>query len=232
MPVKVTGKAVKSANKIAEKVARKSKLGAPVYSLLGKEVGVEGLPKEVFGQEVNEQLLLQALRVYLSNEKGVWGHTKTRGEVRGSTRKIYKQKGTGRARHGAITAPIFVGGGVAFGPRKRDVSLELPLKMRRKALVGALSKKQAEGKVVLVEGLEKASGKTKQMAKWTSLLGGDVLLAVGDEKLEKARLAVRNLEDVSWMGVGSVSALDVLRHKSLVLTKDAVAKLEGRLKNA
>src|SRR3989344_1873864 len=99
------------------------------------------LPKEIFGQEVNTKLLAQAMRVYMTNLKKFTASTKTRGEVRGSTAKIYRQKGTGRARHGAITAPIFVGGGIVFGPKPRKVVLDLPKKMKKAALLAALSDK-------------------------------------------------------------------------------------------
>lgn len=91
--------------------SKTSSLSAPVYSLAGTESGSLDLPKEVFGVKVNKNLLAQAVRVYSNNQKGHWSHTKTRGEVTGSTRKIFKQKHTGRARHGSIKAPIFVGGG-------------------------------------------------------------------------------------------------------------------------
>ena len=106
-------------------------LSAPVFSLAGTAVGNVSLPKETFGAKVNEKLLAQAVRVYSTNQKVMPGSTKKRGEVHGTTAKMYKQKGTGRARHGAKTAPIFVGGGVAFGPKPRKIQLHLPPKMKR-----------------------------------------------------------------------------------------------------
>src|SRR3989338_11409930 len=142
-----------------------SSLSIPVYSLAGKETGVLALPKEIFAAKVSKSLLAQAVRVYATNQKSLLASTKTRGEVEGSTAKIYRQKGTGRARHGAIRAPIFVGGGITFGPKPRKVRLILPQKMKKAALIAALSVKLADKNVIGLSGLDKASGKTKEMAK-------------------------------------------------------------------
>ena len=114
-------------------IPKVSGLSVPVYSLLGKASGTYSLPKEIFGKEVNKKLLAQAMRVYMTNEKSFLGKTKTRGEVEGSSVKIFRQKGTGRARHGSVRAPIFVGGGIVFGPQVRKVRLNMPQKMKRAA---------------------------------------------------------------------------------------------------
>src|SRR5581483_3879222 len=123
------------------------KLSASVYDLKGKAIGRVTLPSEVFGVEENPHLLAQAVRVYLANQRQGTVSTKTRGEVQGSTRKIYRQKGTGRARHGGIRAPIFVHGGIVFGPKPREFSLSMPQKMRRLALFTALSGKVKDGEL-------------------------------------------------------------------------------------
>ena len=129
----------RSKNKVIVRAkSRTTALSVPVYSLLGRAAGTMILPKEIFGKVVNKKLLAQAVRVYMTNQKNMTASTKTRGEVRGSTAKIQRQKGTGKARHGSIRAPIFVGGGVVFGPRTRQVRLELPQKMRKAALLSAL----------------------------------------------------------------------------------------------
>src|SRR6266404_5428662 len=118
-----------------------------VVGIDGKVSGKVSLPGEMFGEKVNKALLAQAVRVYLANQRQGNASTKTRGEVDGSTAKIYRQKGTGRARHGSKRAPIFVKGGIVFGPKPRDFSLSLPQKMKRKALFSALSAKVKDKEV-------------------------------------------------------------------------------------
>src|SRR3989344_9213810 len=163
------------------------------------------LPKEIFGQEVNKKLLAQALRVYMTNQKTFTASTKTRGEVRGSTAKIYRQKGTGRARHGAIRAPIFVGGGITFGPHPRKVRLNLPQKMKKSALLSALSSKMVDKKILGISGLEKASGKTKEVAKLLEKLSIKNALFVTDEKIDHIVRAVRNIPKISVQTVNMLN---------------------------
>lgn len=218
--------------KVSEKETVKPKkdgLSIPVYSLEGGASGEMVLPKEIFGSKVNKVLLAQAMRVYTTNESAHFGNTKTRSEVRGTTAKAYKQKGTGNARHGARTAPIFVGGGVSFGPKYRKTVLVLPKKMREAALVSALSAKAKRGEVVGVAGLEKASGKTKDMANFLKKVKVRSALVLSDKSNENALRAVRNIESVDVTGVTQVNAYEVLKHASLVLTKEAVEKLQSRL---
>lgn len=223
---KVTEKPVSAkTTKVAEKA---SKLSVPVFSLKGEESGQMTLPEELFGAKVNKTLLSQAMRVYLNNQKSHFAHTKTRSEVRGSTKKIYRQKGTGGARHGSKRAPIFVGGGVALGPKFRKVILELPQKMKQRALLSALSLKLQEGEVIGVEGLEKASGKTKQMQKFTdSLVKNNSLLVLGkrDDKVERAS---RNLKKLLVSQASELNVLTVLAHQTLMLTQEAVESLTQR----
>ena len=208
---------------------KKGGLSVALYSLAGKTAGTLDLPKEVFGAEVNQDLLKQALRVYSTNIKSHRAHTKTRGEVRGSTRKIWKQKGTGRARHGAITAPIFVGGGIALGPRVRNVILDLPEKMKKKALISALSQKALDSGVIGVSGLDKASGKTKEMATLIKKVEAKSALIVTGDKSENAKRATGNLKNTQLISAQSLNAYEGLRHQSLLLTKEAVEKLKERL---
>lgn len=211
----------------------RSALSVPMYALTGKAAGSLALPKEIFGAKVNSKLLSQALRVYLNNQKGHYSNTKTRGEVQGSTRKIYKQKGTGRARHGGITAPIFVGGGIALGPKSRVVTLELPKKMRQKALIAALSQKTAEKLVIGVDDLTKSTGKTKEMAAFISgldLVSKDrkknrsALIVVGEAEKQAFR-AVKNLTRVDLLPADQLNAYEVIKHQVLVMTRAAVEKL-------
>lgn len=204
-------------------------LSVSMYSLTGRAAGKLILPKEIFGQEINKKLLAQALRVYMTNQKMFTAKTKTRGEVKGSTAKIWRQKGTGRARHGARTAPIFVGGGITFGPIPRKVRLELPKKMKRKALISALSDKMIDKEVMGVSGLEKAAGKTKEMVRLVEKIADKKsALIVTGEKLDNVVRAARNIKGVDVLPVNQINAYEILRHKFLLLTKEAVNALGGK----
>lgn len=228
--------------------ARKSpkpSLSAPVYSLAGRSLGSMVLPKEIFGAEVNQVLLSQALRVYLNNQKGHHAHTKGRSEVSYSTAKVWRQKGTGRARHGAKSASIFVGGGIALGPKSRKVVLDLPKKMKKKALVSALSQKAQERQLMVLSGLEKATGKTKEMTRLLNRLSSilnrqsketnseqqknKTILVVGESKMENAARALRNIPKVDFFAPGMVNSLEVIKHQCLILTKEAIKNLESRI---
>ncbi|OGG11891.1 50S ribosomal protein L4 [Candidatus Gottesmanbacteria bacterium RBG_13_45_10] len=203
-------------------------LQATVVDVEGKAKGKMTLPKELFAAKVNAQLMAQAVRVYLANQREGGAATKTRGEVEGSTRKIYRQKGTGKARHGAIRAPIFVGGGIVFGPQPHDFSLHMPVTMKRKALASALTSQLASGNVVVVDGMETLEPKTKLIAKTLSTVAkvGSTLLVISPSAPLVAR-AARNISDVVVIPATSVNTYEVLRHRTIVFMKDAV----GALKN-
>lgn len=202
-------------------------LSVPMYSFNGQVAGNFDLPAEIFGAKVNVALLSQALRVYLNNLKAHWGNTKTRGEVQGSTHKIYKQKGTGGARHGSKRAPIFVHGGIAMGPKYRKVTLDLPQKMRRAALISALSQKAADNRVMVVD-LSKSTGKTKEMAALVKALNLKSVLLVDGEMGVSARGA-QNLAKFNVVTANNLSAYDAIKHHSLLLTQAAVTKLQERM---
>ncbi|MBI2337972.1 50S ribosomal protein L4 [Candidatus Daviesbacteria bacterium] len=211
-------------------------LSIPVYSLAGNAAGAMTLPKEIFGAKVNKQLLSQAIRVYATNQKDLPGSTKTRGEVEGSTAKIFRQKGTGRARHGAIRAPIFVGGGIALGPKPRKVRLSMPQKMKKAALLSALSAKAADKQVVGLTGVDKASGKTKEIAKLLTQLNSKFkvensklksALIVIDGKADNVVRAVRNIPGISILPANLINAYEVLKHEMLLITKEAVNVILG-----
>ena len=204
----------------------------PMYTLRGTESGTLLLPKEVFGAKINQTLLAQATRVYLSNLKGHFAHTKTRGEVRGSTRKIRVQKGTGGARHGSVRAPIFVGGGIALGPKSRKVMLDLPKKMKAGAFVSALSLKLKEHEILGVSGADKASGKTKEVLSLFRKVAKNNILLVLDKKEDKIRRAVNNLPGVRVAVAEQLNVLEVLRAGALIITEGAVESLALRIKNS
>lgn len=210
-------------------VKKSGGLSVPVYSMVGAGAGSLDLPKEVFGARVNETLLKQALRVYMTNNRIHGANTKTRGEVQGSTRKIYKQKGTGKARHGGITAPIFVGGGIALGPRTRKVRLDLPDKMKRAALISALSQRALESEVIGLSGAEKSTGKTKDADKLVKKINKKSILVVGQPDLTNLFRSLKNLQGVDFISPEQVNVYEVIRHNTLVLTKEAVERLSNRL---
>ena len=170
---------------------------ATVVDTKGKAKGKITLPKEAFGEPVNKQLIAQAVRVYLANQREGGASTKTRGQVRGSTRKIYRQKGTGRARHGNIRAPIFVGGGIVFGPVPHDFALSMPEKMKRKALAGALTSRYQEGNIFFVDGIEKLEPKTKYVAQMLEALSlTDSVLLVVTATAHNIVRAARNIPEI------------------------------------
>lgn len=217
-----------------EKIEKKvNTLSVPSFALDGKESGTLTLPTEVFGAKVNKDLMTQAVRVYTTNLKTFTGSTKTRGQVAGTTAKAYSQKGTGRARHGAKKAPIFVGGGIAFGPKPRNVRLELPKKMKRAALISALSAKTLDNQIFGLSGLEKATGKTKEVAMLLQKVAAKenkdlkstlIVIAQGQEKLSNA---AGNIAKVNVITVNLLNAYDVIRSQMVAFTKEAVEKMSG-----
>lgn len=214
--------------------AKAVSLSAPVFSLTGLKSGTVALPKEVFGVKINKALMAQAVRVYLANQRLGTVSTKSRGEVDGSSRKIYKQKGTGRARHGGIRAPIFVKGGVAHGPKPRDYSLKLPQKMKRAALLSALSQKLQDGEIKVLTGLEKIDAKTKIMdslIKKVSEQGQQkrtlLITSANPKDLGNVYKASRNIKNVEVLNAQFLNAYEVLKHKNLLLMKEAIAVLES-----
>lgn len=226
MAVKKAKSAVKAvkAKKTIEPDATKG-IRVSVLGLDGKTAGSVTLPAQYFGQKPNSQLMAQAVRVFLANQRTGHASTKTRGEVEGSTRKIYKQKGTGKARHGAIRAPIFVGGGIVFGPRPRDYSLSLPQKMKRVALASALTQQFGNQNVIVVSGLSDVT-KTKTVAQALTALGATrKTLLVTAKKSASAARAGRNIEGVDILPVSDLNTYSVLMHGKVVFMKEAIGEL-------
>lgn len=210
--------------------AVKGGIKAEVFDVSGKVVTTVDLPQNLFGAKVNKQLMTQAVRVYLANQRKGTQSTKTRGEVTGSTRKIYRQKGTGRARHGGITAPIFVGGGIALGPKPRDFTLSMPQKMRRAALSSALTVKMTDGQIKIVDGFEKIEPKTKIFVEALQKLNlADAkkkVLVVLPAKTENLQRAARNVEGVTYVLANQLNTYEVMNTKTIVMLKSAVDTLE------
>ena len=177
--------------------------------------------------------MAQAVRVYLANQRRGTLKTKSRGEVSISTRKIYRQKGTGRARHGAASAPIFVGGGIAFGPKPRDFSMKLNQGMKKAALFSALTSKLKDGEIKIITGLEKIEPKTNKMAdvvKKLELNGkGQSLLLVTPKAgadFENVIKAARNLEGVTVVSSNQLNTYAILVNNRILFMKNAVESLK------
>ncbi|MCC7540988.1 MAG: 50S ribosomal protein L4 [Deltaproteobacteria bacterium] len=200
-----------------------------VYNLSKQKVGELELADDVWGAEVNEALFYDVVRSQLASRRAGTHRAKTRSAVSGSTKKLYKQKGTGRARHGSLRAPTYVGGGKAHGPVPRDYSYRPNRKMRIGALRSALSMMAKEGRLVIVDRFELGAVKTKGLVgvlKALSVDSGSVLVdGKGNDNL---RLSARNLPDHLFLPPEGVNVYDLLRHPNLVLTTDAAKALEAR----
>jgi large subunit ribosomal protein L4 len=196
------------------------------YRIDGQEGEKVTLPKALFGEKVDPRILAQAVRVYLANQRTGSAKTKTRGEVEGSTRKIFRQKGTGRARHGSVRAPIFVGGGISHGPDgAQNWKLRMSAPMKRKALVGAMGKLAEKRSVAVLTG--GGDGKTKSAALLMEKLGweGKTVVLVGTKENEVGR-QWRNLAGVEVARVNTLNAYLLLTAKELMVTSQALAELE------
>lgn len=198
-----------------------------VYKMDGTEAGSMELSEKVFGVEYNEALIHQAVVTRLANERQGTKSTLTRTEVRGGGRKPWRQKGTGNARQGSIRAPQWIKGGVVFAPKSRDFSKDMNKKAKVGALLSALSKKVADGELVVVDSLEVKEGKTKEMAAFRKALGLEKSAIIFmDNDDSKVILAARNIQKLSTLPVAQISTYEVVANQKVVLTKAAVEKLE------
>lgn len=199
-------------------------------NISGKAVGSFDLDDSVFGAEVHEHLLWETVKWQLAKRRAGTASTKRFGEVRGSTKKIYKQKGTGQARHGAKKAPVFVGGGSVFGPKPRDYEYMMPRKAKKAALRAALSLRASEQKIVVLDSFS-TDGKTKSVAIALAALGGSSKALIVDAKTnENLVRGARNLASSQWLAPEGLNVYDILRHDTLVLTKDAAQAVTEALK--
>lgn len=200
-----------------------------VYNQQGEAIGEQELNPKLFDIEKNEGLVHRAAVAQLANRRKVLAHTKDRGEVRGGGRKPWAQKGTGRARHGSSRSPIWIGGGVTFGPTKdRNFKLKINKKMRRKALLICLSDKAREQKIVLVDKLELLQPKTKEFKKILEQLpvkGKKTLLAF-DKSNKNFLQAGKNLEKLWVTTVNSLNVLDLLNYEYLMMPLAGLEALE------
>jgi large subunit ribosomal protein L4 len=196
-----------------------------VKNTQGKGVGSVDLDDAVFGADVNEHLLWEAVKWQLAKRRAGTASTKRMGEIRGSTKKIWKQKGTGQARHGSRKAPIFVGGGSTFGPKPRDYSYDLPRKIKKAALRSALSLRASEQKIVVLDNFS-TDGKTKSVAGALKALGAGAKALIVDAKSnEQLVRGARNLPKSQWLAPEGLNVYDILRHDVLVLTQAALQQV-------
>jgi len=203
-----------------------------LYNNQGKETGTIDLNEDVFGVKVKKSVVHQVYTALMANARQAWAHTKNKGEVRGGGRKPWKQKGTGRARHGSIRSPLWVGGGVTFGPLKtRNYKQKINKKMNQLAVKMCLSDKAFNDKFVVLEKLP-TEGKSKDVAKLREALPGmgRTTLFLTPKVDEKINLATRNIVKFDMQQAKDVNVVDLLNHQYVVITKKGLEVLENRLK--
>ena len=197
-----------------------------VFNMEGNEVGTMELNDAVFGVEINEHLVHLAVVRQLANKRQGTQKAKTRSEVSGGGRKPWRQKGTGHARQGSIRAPQWTGGGVVFAPVPRDYVVKMNKKERRAALKSALTSKVQDNKLVVVDSLTLAEAKTKEMQKVLTNLKADKALVITAADDQNVAISARNIADVQTATVNTMNVYDVMKHNTVVVTKDAVASIE------
>ncbi|MGQ0676291.1 MAG: 50S ribosomal protein L4 [Rhodospirillales bacterium] len=204
---------------------------APVKTLDNKSAGTVELDDAVFGATVRDDILARLVHWQLAKRRAGTHKTKGISEIQGTTKKPWRQKGTGRARQGSLRAPHFRGGARIFGPVPRDHGYDLPKQVRRLGLVSALSSKQAEGKLVVLDAAKLDKPKTKELAQRLDKLGlASALLIDGPQIDANFARAARNIPGIDVLPPQGANVYDILRRDVLVLTKAAVEALEARLK--
>ncbi|HHU69498.1 MAG TPA: 50S ribosomal protein L4 [Thermoanaerobacterales bacterium] len=198
-----------------------------MYNIKGEEVGEVMLTDSIFNVPVRTDILHQVVTMQLANKRRGTASTKTRAEVRGGGRKPWRQKGTGRARHGSIRSPLWPGGGVVFGPKPRSYKYTVPKKVKRLALKSALSSKVIDSDLLILDQLTIDSPKTKKMIDILSNLNVEkkalIVTLNRDENIEKS---ARNIPGITTTVVGNLNVYDILRHDKLILTKEALDRVE------
>jgi large subunit ribosomal protein L4 len=201
-----------------------------IKNLKNEEVGEVELSEKVFGAPLNKPLIYEAVKGYLANQRAGTSATKTRGDVSGSGKKLWKQKGTGRARIASLRSPLWKGGGNVHGPQPRDWSYELPKKMRRGAIRSVLSERLREGGLIVVENFELQSHKTKDFTATLASFGFEkktlIVAALDNDNLA---LSTRNLPNVTYISPNGVNVYELLTHEHIAFTKDAVSELDKQL---
>ena len=195
-----------------------------LFNKEGQQVGDIQLNEQVFGVEVNKYALHQVVKALLANKRQGTQSAKTRSEVRGGGIKPWRQKGTGRARQGSIRAPQWIKGGVVFAPKPRDYRMSIPKSMRKVAMTSALTSKVAD--MVVLEDLTFEAPKTKEAVKMLNAFEAKKTLIITAEVNENVYKSARNIEGVTVMPVNNINVYDLLNCKTLMITKEAVNKIE------
>lgn len=201
-----------------------------VKNLKNEEVGEVELSDAVFDAPLNKSLIYEAVKCFLSNQRAGTSATKTRGNTSGSGKKLWKQKGTGRARIASLRSPLWKGGGNVHGPQPRDWSYQIPKKMRRGAIRSVLSERLREGGLVVLEDFNLSSHKTRDFAATLTTLGFDgktlIITSLDNENLV---LSSRNLPNVKYIAPSGVNVYELLTHERIALSKDAASELDRQL---
>ena len=200
-----------------------------VHNLEGQSVGTVELPEEIFGVEPSHGAIYYSVKAYLTNQRQGNASTKTRAEVDLTKRKMYRQKGTGRARMGTASSPIRVGGGVAHGPKPRDFQQRVPKKVKRLAIKSALSIKASEGGIRVLDDFTLDEPKTKQMADMVRAIQADgrKALLLMEAPSPVVALSCRNLQGLSVVPVVQASAYDVMGAETVIFTRGALSRLQA-----
>lgn len=202
-----------------------------VYNIEGEEVEVLSLEKDVFDHRIRSSVLREAVLAYRASHRQGTASTKSRAQVKGGGRKPWIQKGTGRARAGSRRSPLWVGGGIIFGPRPRNFKYHFPQKMKKIALKSSLRKKIREGGLIILDRISIKNGKTKEMAEFLQSfsLKGKTLLVL-EEPDEKIIRSASNLKNLRLSSAFCLSAYDILSHKNICITKGALLHIVERLR--
>ena len=198
-----------------------------VVNMEGKSAGTMEISDEIFAIEPNESAVHEVVKNYLANQRQGTQSAKTRGDVRGGGRKPFRQKGTGRHRQGSSTDPSQIGGGIVFAPKPRDYSYSVPKKVRRLALKSVLSAKVKDEEIIVIDKLEMKEPKTKEMVKMLENVGADgKALIVTAEKDDAGVRSAHNIKGVRTALASTMNVYEILNHKSFIVTKDAIKKIE------
>ena len=198
-----------------------------VYNMSGEQVEELDLREDIFGIEINQHAVYQAVKNQLANKRQGTQSTKTRAEVRGGGKKPWRQKGTGRARHGSSRSPIWTGGGITFAPKPRDYSYKIPKKVKRLALKSVLTSKVQNNEMIIIDEIKIDTPRTKDMLELLSKLNADkkalIVLDTNDKNVIKS---ANNIPNVATALVNTINVYDILKYNSFIITKEAVKKVE------
>jgi large subunit ribosomal protein L4 len=198
-----------------------------VHNIKGENIGEVSLRDNIFNTKVNKYLVHQAVKRYLANRRRGTASTKNRSEVRGGGAKPWKQKGTGRARAGTNSSPIWVGGGIVFGPAPRDYSFSLPKKMKVAALKSALSDKLENKKIIIIDKLSLEENKTSKMVEiLKNLQAFKKPLIITEKEDSIIALSVRNIKGAQVLPVSKINTYDLINHEKIIITKKALKRIE------